>query len=311
MRSSASPRAPSPAAWPRPTTPRPRAASSRWCVGRRWPLPLRDHGQRHRPGGPHPDVGQRARWNWPRWATPRTSPRWWSYLLCDQARHVTGQVYTVVGSKIAVWNQPVEVRAVLARADGPPSRSPPVSTRPWARSAGPDRQARGIPRQRAASGDKPTPERRGRPSPVLGAVADGPEAGRDGSGGCRCALRGSSAARVAPAAPPTRVAVVAASSGPDRRSPSRCPLASHARQCRRATTSSTTPPTTRPPRPPGPGSTRAAVSPSHRCSSSERVRCPTAPSPVPITTPPGSRPAACRRATGSAAARSGSAPRRR
>lgn len=34
------------------------------------------------------------------------------YLLSDQARHVTGQVYTVVGSKIAVWNQPVEVRAV-------------------------------------------------------------------------------------------------------------------------------------------------------------------------------------------------------
>lgn len=36
------------------------------------------------------------------------------YLLSDRARHVTGQVYTVVGSKIAVWNQPVEVRAVYA-----------------------------------------------------------------------------------------------------------------------------------------------------------------------------------------------------
>ncbi len=34
------------------------------------------------------------------------------YLLSDQARHVTGQIYTVVGPKIAVWNQPVEVRAV-------------------------------------------------------------------------------------------------------------------------------------------------------------------------------------------------------
>jgi len=34
------------------------------------------------------------------------------YLLSDQARHITGQVYTVVGSKIAVWNQPAEVRAV-------------------------------------------------------------------------------------------------------------------------------------------------------------------------------------------------------
>ncbi|HUC05040.1 MAG TPA: SDR family oxidoreductase [Acidimicrobiales bacterium] len=36
------------------------------------------------------------------------------YLLSDRARHVTGQVYTVVGPKIAVWNQPVEVRAMFA-----------------------------------------------------------------------------------------------------------------------------------------------------------------------------------------------------
>jgi NAD(P)-dependent dehydrogenase (short-subunit alcohol dehydrogenase family) len=34
------------------------------------------------------------------------------YLLSDQARHVTGQVYTVVGGKIAVWDQPHEVRAM-------------------------------------------------------------------------------------------------------------------------------------------------------------------------------------------------------
>jgi NAD(P)-dependent dehydrogenase (short-subunit alcohol dehydrogenase family) len=32
------------------------------------------------------------------------------YLLSDASAHVTGQVYTAVGSKIAVWNQPVEVR---------------------------------------------------------------------------------------------------------------------------------------------------------------------------------------------------------
>ena len=32
------------------------------------------------------------------------------YLLSDQARHITGQVYTSVGPKIAVWNQPPEVR---------------------------------------------------------------------------------------------------------------------------------------------------------------------------------------------------------
>src|SRR5204863_3571528 len=35
------------------------------------------------------------------------------YLLSDQARHVTGQVYTAVGGKIAVWNQPREVRAMF------------------------------------------------------------------------------------------------------------------------------------------------------------------------------------------------------
>lgn len=35
------------------------------------------------------------------------------FLLSDRARHVTGQVYTAVGGKIAVWNQPREVRAMF------------------------------------------------------------------------------------------------------------------------------------------------------------------------------------------------------
>lgn len=35
------------------------------------------------------------------------------FLLSDKARQVTGQVYTVSGGKIAVWNQPVEVRAMF------------------------------------------------------------------------------------------------------------------------------------------------------------------------------------------------------
>lgn len=34
------------------------------------------------------------------------------FLLSDAAGDVTGQVYTVVGGKIAVWNQPVEVRSM-------------------------------------------------------------------------------------------------------------------------------------------------------------------------------------------------------
>jgi NAD(P)-dependent dehydrogenase (short-subunit alcohol dehydrogenase family) len=36
------------------------------------------------------------------------------YLVSDAAREVTGQVYTVVGDKIAVWSQPREVRAMWA-----------------------------------------------------------------------------------------------------------------------------------------------------------------------------------------------------
>jgi NAD(P)-dependent dehydrogenase (short-subunit alcohol dehydrogenase family) len=36
------------------------------------------------------------------------------YLLSDRAKHVTGQVYSVVGSRISVWNQPTEVRTMYA-----------------------------------------------------------------------------------------------------------------------------------------------------------------------------------------------------
>jgi NAD(P)-dependent dehydrogenase (short-subunit alcohol dehydrogenase family) len=38
------------------------------------------------------------------------------YLLSEQARAITGQVYTVNAGRIAVWNQPVEVREM--RKDG-------------------------------------------------------------------------------------------------------------------------------------------------------------------------------------------------
>lgn len=44
------------------------------------------------------------------------------YLLSDRARHVTGQVYTAVGPKIAVWNQPREVRAVYAEGRWTPEQ---------------------------------------------------------------------------------------------------------------------------------------------------------------------------------------------
>ena len=35
------------------------------------------------------------------------------YLLSDRARHITGQIYTAVGSRIAVWNQPQELRSMM------------------------------------------------------------------------------------------------------------------------------------------------------------------------------------------------------
>jgi NAD(P)-dependent dehydrogenase (short-subunit alcohol dehydrogenase family) len=34
------------------------------------------------------------------------------YLLSDRASHITGQIYTAVGSRIAVWNQPMELRSM-------------------------------------------------------------------------------------------------------------------------------------------------------------------------------------------------------
>jgi len=37
-----------------------------------------------------------------------------AYLVSDASRDVTGQVYTVVGNKVAVWSQPSEVRAMWA-----------------------------------------------------------------------------------------------------------------------------------------------------------------------------------------------------
>jgi hypothetical protein len=44
------------------------------------------------------------------------------YLLSDKAKHVTGQIYTVVGPRIAVWNQPVEVRSMHAEGSWTPEQ---------------------------------------------------------------------------------------------------------------------------------------------------------------------------------------------
>jgi NAD(P)-dependent dehydrogenase (short-subunit alcohol dehydrogenase family) len=34
------------------------------------------------------------------------------FLLSDRAKHITGQIYTAVGPRVAVWNQPMEVRSM-------------------------------------------------------------------------------------------------------------------------------------------------------------------------------------------------------
>ena len=69
----------------------------------------------HRAGREVAHVGQRAV-RASRWASRKTSRRWSCFLLSDSARDVTGQVYTVNGGRVAVWNQPVEVREI--RKDG-------------------------------------------------------------------------------------------------------------------------------------------------------------------------------------------------
>lgn len=39
------------------------------------------------------------------------------YLLSDQGREITGQIYTCVGRRVSVWNQPQEIRSIWAPGD--------------------------------------------------------------------------------------------------------------------------------------------------------------------------------------------------
>ena len=39
------------------------------------------------------------------------------YLMSDAGRDVNAQIYTVVGGRISVWNQPMEVRTMTAEGD--------------------------------------------------------------------------------------------------------------------------------------------------------------------------------------------------
>jgi len=76
------------------------------------------------------------------------------FLLGDAARHVTGQVYTANGGKIAVWNQPAEVREMSKDGRWTPEeiaeRFDEVGQEPVAMIARLDEMAKA-----AASGEKP------------------------------------------------------------------------------------------------------------------------------------------------------------
>ena len=111
---SPSPRAPSPAVWPRPTTRRPRAGSCPWCA--RPPPASTATASRPTPSPRWPGPGCRPTcpMDLAEMGDPEDVAPMVVYLLSDRARHVTGQVYTSVGPKIAVWNQPREVRAMYA-----------------------------------------------------------------------------------------------------------------------------------------------------------------------------------------------------
>jgi NAD(P)-dependent dehydrogenase (short-subunit alcohol dehydrogenase family) len=76
------------------------------------------------------------------------------YLLSDASADVTGQIYTVVGGRIAVWNQPVEVRSMQKEGRWTPeeiaSRFDEVGVEPMALIAKLDEL-----RKAAAAGEKP------------------------------------------------------------------------------------------------------------------------------------------------------------
>ena len=76
------------------------------------------------------------------------------FLLGDSARNVTGQVYTANGGKIAVWNQPAEIREMTKDGRWTPeeiaSRFDEVGQEPVAMIAQLDEMAKA-----AARGDKP------------------------------------------------------------------------------------------------------------------------------------------------------------
>jgi hypothetical protein len=65
-----------------------------------------------------------------------------TFLVSDRARHLTGQIYSINGGEIGVYNQPVIVRTMKKTGAGRPRRSPSGSTRDRRRAAADPRHAR-------------------------------------------------------------------------------------------------------------------------------------------------------------------------
>ena len=110
------------AAWPRPTTRRPRAGSCRWCA----PPPSACTATACGPTPSPPSPGRGCRPTCPselaEMGDPEDVAPMVVYLLSDAAKDVTGQVYTAVGGRIAVWNQPVEVREMTTEGRWTPQQ---------------------------------------------------------------------------------------------------------------------------------------------------------------------------------------------
>ena len=103
-------------------------------------------GELHRPGRAAPGCRRTFRWSSPTWVSPRTWPRWSSTCCRTPRAHVTGQVYTAVGSRIAVWNQPVEVRQMTTEGRWTPAEDRETARlRDRSGEDGPDRASRGVP----------------------------------------------------------------------------------------------------------------------------------------------------------------------
>ena len=116
------------------------------ALGRRRAPPLRRSRPTPSPRWPGPGCRPTSRWTWPRWVTPRTWRPWSSTCCPTRPSTSPGRSTPRSGPKIAVWNQPREVRAMYADGRWTPeliAAAPRLHGGPGAHAAA--RPARGLP----------------------------------------------------------------------------------------------------------------------------------------------------------------------